>query len=224
MSTLQTLDRGIRALEVVAARSSGISVADLSAEIGVARAIGYRLVSTLEEHRLLTRDVDGKVYLGASIPALASQYWPGLLSLATPVLQDLADKTNATAFMSVAEGDEAVAVLSLDPAAASVLRVGYRVGSRHPLTLAAAGIAILAARAPSEADLPEVVEARRQGYVITRGQLQAGAVGVAAPLRLSGTVRGGPEASIGVVALQDFDSESASDPVLEAARKISATQ
>ncbi|MEE9095839.1 IclR family transcriptional regulator [Pseudarthrobacter phenanthrenivorans] len=222
MTTLQTLDRGIRALSVVAAKSGGISVADLSAEIGVARAIGYRLVATLEEHGLLTRDPGGRIYLGAAIPALASRYWPGLFSLATPILQELADQTNATAFLSVAEHDEAVAVLSLDSSATSVLRIGYRVGSRHPLTRAAAGIAILAARPPAPDDSPEVVTARAQGYCITHGQLQPGAVGIAAPLRLAGSLIGGPEASIGLVALQDFNAEAASSSLLEAARKISA--
>ncbi len=221
MSTLQTLDRGVRALFVVAAKSRGVTVAELAAELGVARAIGYRLVATLEDHGLLTRDPEGRVYLGASIPALAAAYWPSLLAKATPVLQELADQTNATAFLSVAERDEAVAVLSLDPASTSLLRIGYRVGSRHPLSRAAAGIAILARRAPAPDDPAEVVAARSQGYSITRGQHQQGAVGVAAALQLSGAQLGGPEASIGLVALEDFDAEAASNLVVEAARQIS---
>lgn len=219
MSTLQTLDRGVRALFVVA-NSGGVTVAELAAELGVARAICYRLVATLEEHNLLTRDPDGRVYLGASVPALAARYWPGLLAKATPILQGLADRTNATAFLSVAERDEAVAVLSLDPTSTSVLRIGYRVGSRHPLSRAAAGVAILAGRPPSHDDPADVVTARAQGYSVTRGQLQPGAVGVAAPLRFTGTTTGSPEASIGLVALEDFDAEAASSLVIEAAAQI----
>ncbi|MFD7136264.1 IclR family transcriptional regulator [Streptomyces sp. NPDC059894] len=220
MSTLQTLDRGARALFAVAARPGGVTVAELAAELDVARAISYRLVATLEEHGLLTRDSDGRVYLGASIPALAARYWPSLLSMATPVLQELADRTNATAYLSVAERDEAVAVLSLDPSMTSVLRIGYRIGSRHPLDRGAAGIAILSGRPPAPDDSAEVTAARTQGYSITHGHLQPGAVGVAAPLRFAGARAGAPEACVGIVALEDFDAEAAGTLIVEAARRI----
>lgn len=220
MSTLQTLDRGVRALFIVAAKPGGLSVADLAAELGVARAICYRLVATLEEHGLLTRDANGHLYLGANLPVLAAGYWPSFLSLVTPTLQELADRTNATGFLTVAERDEAVAVLSLDPSSTSLLRIGYRVGSRHPLNRGAAGIAILAGRRPGPDDPSEIVAAREQGYSITRGQLQVGAVGVAAPIpRASGSLAG-PEASIGLVALEGFDAEAAAGLVVAAARRI----
>lgn len=218
MSTLQTLDRGIRALFVVAGKPAGLTVADLAAELDVARAICYRLVSTLEGHGLLTRDSGGRIYLGAGLPALATSYWPSFLSRATAALQALADRTNATAFLSVAERDDAVAVVSLDPSSTSLLRIGYRVGSRHPLLRGAAGIAILSGRPPAPSDSAEVVTARELGYSITRGQLQAGAVGIAAPIRSTNPAI--PEASVGLVALEDFDAEAAAPILVATARHI----
>jgi len=218
VSTLQTLDRGIRALFVVAGKPAGLTVADLAAELDVARAICYRLVSTLEGHGLLTRDSGGRIYLGAGLPALATSYWPSFLSRATAALQALADRTNATAFLSVAERDDAVAVVSLDPSSTSLLRIGYRVGSRHPLLRGAAGIAILSGRPPAPSDSAEVVTARELGYSITRGQLQAGAVGIAAPIRSTNPAI--PEASVGLVALEDFDAEAAAPILVATARHI----
>jgi DNA-binding IclR family transcriptional regulator len=222
MSTLQTLDRGLRALFVVAAKPGGVTIADLAADLGIARAICYRLVATLETHGLLTRDTEGRVHLGASLPALAASYWPSFISLVTPTLQELADRTNTTTFLSVAERDDAVAVLSIDPSSTSVLRVGYRVGSRHPLNRGAAGLAILAGRPPKPEDSPAVRTAREHGYSITRGQLQYGAVGVAAPI-LRATSLAGPEASIGLVAMEDFDADAVSRLVVETARRIGGT-
>ncbi len=61
MSTLQTLDRGLRALDVVAQSAAGISVADLARELDVHRAICYRIVATLEAHGLVARTADGRI-------------------------------------------------------------------------------------------------------------------------------------------------------------------
>uniref|UniRef100_UPI000DF732C0 IclR family transcriptional regulator n=1 Tax=Desertihabitans aurantiacus TaxID=2282477 RepID=UPI000DF732C0 len=143
-STLQTLDRGIQALEVVAGRAGGLSVAELAVELGVARAVCHRVVGTLVAHGLVARDDDGRLHLGARLPVLASGYWPGVLSRAPGLLQPLADRTRATSFLAVVEDEQAVVLVSLDPTDA-LLRVGYRVGSRHPLTRGASGLAVLAA-------------------------------------------------------------------------------
>ena len=61
--TSQTLDRGLRVLELLADSPAGRTVADLAAELDVGRAVVYRLVATLEEHRLASRDADGRVRL-----------------------------------------------------------------------------------------------------------------------------------------------------------------
>lgn len=55
-ATLQTLDRGLRALDFIARSLAGVSVspvADLLLQ--VQRAIAYRIVATLEAHHPVTR-------------------------------------------------------------------------------------------------------------------------------------------------------------------------
>src|SRR5574340_148671 len=76
MSTLQTLDRGLRALDVISRHPGGISVADLAKELDVARAICYRIVATLEVHSLVARFDDGRIRLGAGTAVLASRFAP----------------------------------------------------------------------------------------------------------------------------------------------------
>ncbi|MBA2777934.1 IclR family transcriptional regulator [Billgrantia kenyensis] len=217
-TTLQTLDRGLRALEIIAEHTEGISVAELAEQLEVHRAIAYRIVTTLEQHALVARSAEGPLRLGAGISLLASRFEPQLRAAAQPLLQALARATRATAFVSVAQGEECVVILVAEPEE-GMLRVGYRVGSRHPLTLGAAGIAILSAR-PARADDSEAVrQARADGYSLTRGQLQRGAVGVASPVATP-QFRPGIEACVGVVAMDDLDTQRAIREVQAHARQL----
>ncbi|KAA0010215.1 helix-turn-helix domain-containing protein [Billgrantia pellis] len=217
-TTLQTLDRGLRALELVAEHAEGMTIAELAERLDVHRAIAYRIVTTLEQHGLITRTSDGPVRLGAGISLLASRFEPQLRAVAQPLLQALAKATRATAFVSVAQGEECVVILVAEPDE-GLLRVGYRVGSRHPLSLGAAGIAILAGRPARDDDSDEVRQARADGYSLTRGQLQRGAVGVASPV-ITPPLRAGVEACVGVVAMDDLDTERAIHEVKAHAQRL----
>lgn len=220
-NTLQTLDRGLQALAIVSQHERGISIAELAAALEVDRAIAYRLVTTLESRGLIARADRGRVRLGAGLLILASRFEPHLRTLAAPLLRDLAETTRAAAFLSVATGEECVAILVTEPEA-TLLRVAYRVGSRHPLTRGAAGIAILAGRPFSPEDSEAVRLARRDGYSVTRGELQRGAVGVASPVHSPGRASCGLEASIGVVAFEDLDVSGVKSLVIEGARRLAA--
>lgn len=217
-TTLQTLDRGLRALEIIAEHGEGLSVAELAERLEVHRAIAYRIVTTLEQHGLVARSAEGPLRLGAAISLLASRFEPQLRAVAQPLLQALARATQATAFVSVAQGQECVVILVAEPEE-GLLRVGYRVGSRHPLTQGAAGIAILAGRAPHNDDSDAVRQARAEGYSLTRGQLQRGAVGVASPVATA-QHHPGVEACVGVVAMDDLDIERATSEVKAYAERL----
>lgn len=218
---LQTLERGLQALVLISQHENGLSIAELSAQLGVDRAIGYRLAGTLESNGFVTRRADGLLHLGAELLSLAARFEAQLLTVATPLVQQLAQQTRAAAFISVPQGDLCVAIMVAEPEA-QLLRLSYRVGSRHPLALGAAGIAILAGRPETADDSEAVREARRLGYSVTRDQLQRGAVGVASPLRRT-TSRFGFEGSVGVVALDGLDVERAATAVTRCARQIMDT-
>ncbi|MDF0750035.1 helix-turn-helix domain-containing protein [Marinobacter sp. 71-i] len=219
MSSLQTLSRGLTALELVAQKENGLAIAELAEALGVHRAIVYRLVTTLEGHGLVTRGRDGRICLGGGVVALASRVEPQLRAMARPLLQELAERTRATAFLCVGHGDECVAVEVAEPETL-LLRVSYRVGSRHPLERGAAGIAVAALRPERPDDSEALRQARRDGYSITRGQLQAGAVGVAAPLVYPVDSHFRFEGCVGVVALQDLDVEAATAATVDCARRL----
>lgn len=221
-NTLQTLDRGLHALTVVSQNEDGLTVADLSERLGVHRAICYRLVTTLEAHGFLSRGADGRIRLGAGIMTLASRFEPQLRWVAQPLLRRLAEETGAAAFVSVPQGAGCVAIMVAEPEE-GVLRVAYRIGSRHPLSLGAAGIAILAGRSARPDDPGLVREARANGFSVTRGQVQQGTVGVASPVHGSSPKPLGFEASVGVVALGDLDVGRAAAAVVACARELAAS-
>jgi len=217
--TLQTLQRGLDALQLIGDQPAGISIAQLAERLEVDRAIAYRIVATLERSGFVARGPGGVLHLGGAVLALAARVEPHLKAYATPPLEALATNTRATAFLSIARGTEAEAVLVCE-ADAGLIRVGYRVGSRHPLDLGAAGIAILAGRPEKPDDSEAVRRARMDGYSLTRGQLQKGAVGIAAPLRFSRPRQTGLEACVGVVALDDLDVSAVAPAVTGCADAI----
>lgn len=202
--TSQTLDRGLRVLEVLAASPNGLTVTALAGQVGVNRTVVYRLLATLEQHGLARRDAAGLVHIGLGVLALARGLQPVLRELAAPVLRRLAEELGMTAHLTVADGGEALAIAVVEPTWTD-FHVGYRVGARHPLGQGAAGRAILLGRAPDPS-----------GYVETAGELQAGARGVAAPL----LGVDGLEASVGIVTLGDLDAAAIGPQVVAAAAEV----
>lgn len=219
MATLQGLDRGLRALDLISLTADGLTVADLAAQLEIDRAIAYRIVRTLEEHALVSRQ-GKRVRLGAGAATLAGRFQHQLVLAAQPVLQELADGTGTSAFLTVAHGArECVPVAGAQPTVQhGPVQVGYRIGVRHPLERGANGIAILALQPPWPDESEEITRARESGYSITSGQLQQGATGIAVGFEVPGAVG----ASVGVVAMHDFDIESVAIRVREAASRLAS--
>ncbi|WP_188194300.1 IclR family transcriptional regulator [Nonomuraea sp. SYSU D8015] len=200
----QTLERGLRLLRLLADGRGGRTPTELSAELSLSRPVVYRLLTTLMNEGFVRRDAEGRVHLGFGVLVLAQAVQPLLRAAAVPTLRRLAEKVGATAHLTVAEGDDGLAVAVVEPSWTN-MHVAYREGSRHPLTKGAAGQAILALREG------------RDDYFVTEGQLQEGARGVAAP------VTGLPwlEASVGVVTFGPLE-ESTGPRVVAAAAELSS--
>lgn len=219
--TSQTLDRGLTVLSLLARNTDGLTAAELANELSTARAVVYRLLRTLEVHRLVGR-IDNRYVLGMGIAELASRLRPQLQITVLPILRRLTEATNSTALLSIADGDQALILLAVEPAE-STLHLAIRQGARHPLTLGADGIAILAGRPPDTGDKAAIRQARQRGYAVSIGALQAGAAGVAAPIATSDWAT----ASIGIVRLGDDEADidqsvtaAVKDAAAEATRRL----
>jgi DNA-binding IclR family transcriptional regulator len=192
----QTLDRGLRLLAAITDAGSPVDLVALAASVGLHRSVAYRLVRTLEDHRLVRRTADGRYEPGIGLAVLAASVRRPVQAAAMPELTRLAERARATAFLAVRDGDDAVTVASVEPPHGPA-HVAYRPGSRHPVDRGAPGLALLAGARPRAGERPEVVLARSRGYATSRGEVIPGLESVAAPVLRGGT----PGVVAGAVAL-----------------------
>jgi DNA-binding IclR family transcriptional regulator len=178
----QTLDRGVRLLEILAQSGRPHSAAELSTMLDIHRSVIYRLLRTLKEHQLLDVEPDGRYTLGLGLLTLARAVRSDLRTAVMPHLTDLSHRLRATVFLGIAEGEELVCFASAEPQN-TLLRVRFREGLRHPLRIGAAGMAILSADPAQPDERPELAVARARGYTISREELERGTVAIAAPVR-----------------------------------------
>jgi len=203
--TSQTLARGLRVLRVLSESPQGLTVTELAGRLEVNRTVVYRLISTLEQQGLVRRDTRGRLFVGLGVLHLAAAVQPHLRDQSVPVLRALAEAIGCTAHLTVADGDEAMALAVVEPSWTD-FHVAYRVGSRHPIGQGAAGKAIGLLRSRGRAT-----------YAVTSGELQHGAHGLSAPV--CGV--DGLEASVGIVTLDGAIDEGVVAPrVIEAAAQV----
>lgn len=220
----QTLDRGLRALELLAEASVPISIASLAEQLGVHRSSAYRVLRTLEDHRFVLRDEAGLVKLGPRLAALGRSAASSLQQAALPELGELANSFGFTTFIAMLDVDEAITLLSIEPTHGHA-NVAQRPGAKHPISRGAPGYAIEASLSQREhqslfggASLSEAAEdARVRGYSLSHDEVIPGLTSVAVPLRVAGE----PPAALAVVCIGlPDDLDTLSRNLREAAERI----
>ncbi|WP_248760050.1 IclR family transcriptional regulator [Pseudarthrobacter sp. SSS035] len=190
-SPSQTLSRGIRALEILAAAETPLTIAELADAMGVHRSVAYRILRTLEDHSLLVRDDAGRVQPGPGLAVLARGVARNLQTAALPELTQLANSLTMSAFVAVWDRDDCVTLVTVDPRHTGAAIVQHP-GSRHPISAGAPGIAIQSAysapewhaAAPGIPYRPEAGTARQLGYAASHDEVIAGVSSVAVPVRV----------------------------------------
>jgi DNA-binding IclR family transcriptional regulator len=213
----QTLARGLTALQLVAASRTGLSVQQVADDIGVHRTIAYRLLSTLAQFRLLAKGEDGRYRSAAALAVLGASFDNNVRQLSVPTLRALADDLGTTVSLLVAEGDQQVAIAVVVPNNV-FYQLAFHEGSRYPLDRGAAGIALLASmpQRPGERDL--VAQARRQGWVITHGEIEPNTYGLAVPVRRRPP---SPPTCINLISHREDVVLRGKDTVIKAANELS---
>ncbi len=196
----QTLSRGLRMLELLAESLTPPSIAELAASLGVHRSIAYRILRTLEDHGLVSRDSGGGVQLAPRMAALARGVSRDLQAAALPALTAAANDLGMTAFLAVLDRNDVVTLVSVEPTHAHAA-VAQRPGSRHLLSQGAPGIAIQSLvssaqwRAMGESPRAEVEDVVSSGFATSHDEVIRGLSSVAVPLALPGQ----PPAAVAVV-------------------------
>lgn len=181
METLQTLERGMHALECIAQKHGQMTVAQLAEHLGINRTIAYRITRTLSQLGYVRTNENQQLELSSKIINLYKCYEMTIPSNAQQVLNELSLKTQFNTSLVIAEGSDCV-VIKTSAKNSSHLQINYQLGSRIPLGIAASGIAIASTYPPQADDSDEIKQARSLGYAYSEGKLQAGAIGLFMPI------------------------------------------
>lgn len=214
----QTLARGLAALQLVAGSRTGLTVQEVADDIGVHRTIAYRLLNTLAQFRMVAKGDDGRYRSGTGLAVLGASFDNNVRQLSVPTLRKLADELGSTVSLLVAEGDQQVAIAVIVPTNV-FYQLAFHEGGRYPLERGAAGIALLASMParPGERDL--VPQARRQGWIITHGEVEPNTFGLAVPVRRRPP---SPPTCINLISHRKDVVMDGKDAVVKAAEELSA--
>jgi DNA-binding IclR family transcriptional regulator len=214
----QTLARGLTVLQVVATSRRGLTVQEVADHIGVHRTIAYRLLSTLAQFRLVAKGEDGRYRSAAGLAVLGASFDNNVRQLSLPTLRSLADELSTTVSLLVAEGDQQVAIAVIVPNNV-FYQLSFHEGSRYPLDRGAAGIALLASMPPRPEERDLVPQTRRQGWVITHGEVEPNTYGLAVPVKRRPP---SPPTCINLVSHREDVVMGGKDAVIKAANELSA--
>lgn len=203
-SQVQSVDRALTILEILA-RHGELGVTDIAASIGVHKSTAFRLVSALEQHRLVEQLSErGKYRLGFGIVRLAGATTArmNLAEESRPLCRQLAAEFNETVNIAVLDADAAVNIAQ-EQGSATVTAQNW-IGKRTPLHATSSGKVLLAwatgeqVRGILEGTLgrftphtitsgaalrAELGQVRGQGWACTEEELEIGLNAVAAPIR-----------------------------------------
>ncbi len=148
---VQSIGRGFAIIEEIARNRDGIGLAELSKRVGLHNSTTFHLVKTMVSLGYVRQLKDSKRYrIGRPLFALAASALDEveMMSLATPVLDELARATGESAHFSVPMGD-AVVVLART-SGPGAFQLNDRVGVVRPAHCTALGKIMLAALPPGQ--------------------------------------------------------------------------
>jgi len=199
MSEIQSLARGLRALDILESEPDGLSITGLAQRIDIDKSTASRLMKTLANHGYAEQSRQTRRYtLGPRVVRLGQSLITRtpLRDQARPFLRRLVAQTQECAHLAVRAGDR---VLYLDQVEAPAsLRVSTGVGTLAPLHSTALGKVLLAfgdSALPAELarHTPRTItdaqtlrmhleQTRRQGYAIDDEEFSYDVRCVAVPL------------------------------------------
>ena len=200
---VQSVDRALTILELLA-RVGEAGVTEVAAQLDVHKSTAFRLVATLESHRLVEQTEErGKYRLGVGILRLAGATTArlDLVQEARPLCRQLAADTGET--VNIAVLSERSALYLDQVAGSSALQPHNWVGQHIPLHATSNGkvllsgldqpaldelLGTLSAYTPTTITTKgklreELARVREQGYALAVDELEVGLTAAAAPIR-----------------------------------------
>jgi len=239
--------RIIAVLRVFAEGERTLSIQEIAAQLDLAPSSVHRLLASLVEENIIERAARRRYCVGREfgrIGALASRKI-SIRRLARPMLQQLLLGTGETSMLGMLMPQSSELIVADKMESVHALRYKVQLHERRPLLWGASGRSVLAwldpdqvtralacvANAPGNGDLPPtptalgktLMDIRRNGYAISRGELVLGAVDIAAPVfDADDRVVGNLAVTIPDIRFSRRDENRVVQMVLGEARKLSS--
>jgi IclR family KDG regulon transcriptional repressor len=243
---VQSLARAFAILERIAQSREGIGLAELSKRVGLHNSTTFHLLKTMVALGYIRQSKQTKRYrIGRPLFTLAAGALDEieLVSLATPILEELSAATGESGHFAVRSGDAVVVIANTSGSGA--FQLTDRVGVVRPAHCTALGKVLLAALAPEQLErflqnreLPsytartitdpellrrDLAEVARTGVAFDDGELSAEVRCVAVPVRdFTGQIAGAIGISGPVWRLSIPAMHNKTQLVRQAARRLSA--
>ena len=202
-ATLQTVDRALQLLEILAEHPRGMQPKELEEMLELNKVTVHRLLATLENRGFVER-IGNSYVIGLKVVALSSMKLSNveLKTVASPYLRELVDKLGLPVQMAILEGQEAVFIDKIE--SIHSFRMYSQIGKRIPVYACGVGKVLLMQKSDEEireelgtmefetftsktfSDVDELIEAvkraRKRGYAIDDEEHEVGIYCVAAPI------------------------------------------
>ena len=198
--TVAVLEDAISILELLQKHEMGLSLADITTQSSFVKNKVFRILYTLEKHRLVDRDANGIFRLGLRFLEFGErvQQQTSLLAVSETVLDQLVNQTGESIFLGIVSGMDALCVAVRE--SPQSVRLYAELGRRAPLHSGGVPKILLAHLPPVERDAvldhffgdnsaswtaldAVLAQVRDQGYVVVGDELDVGAHSIAAPIR-----------------------------------------
>ncbi|WP_424932401.1 HTH-type transcriptional regulator BhcR [Amaricoccus macauensis] len=242
-NTIKSLDRAMEVFEFLS-EAQGMTLSEISSEMGHSPATVYRILVTLETRGLVEFDVEEQLWhIGARAFVIGARFLrrTQLVDRARPILRRLMEETGETANLAVEKGGSVLFLSQVETTAN--IRAFFPPGTLSPLHASGIGKALLAemeeerfARFLKRSDLSaftehtfidpgalrhEIEMIRARGYSIDDEEKNIGMRCIAAPVfdmnreAIAGISVSGPTSRIGHDQIKTL-----SRPVIEATREL----
>lgn len=201
---VQSLDRGIKILEILRSRKSA-GVTEIAMELDVNKSTAFRLIDTLRQNNLVDQDpVTDKYRLSGGILRFGNAFLNNtrVVDLGQPYMEELARRIKENVHLCVFTNNRVIVISQVK--SAEMIEVNASIGGREPIYCSAVGKTILAflpentreeilstvelvvytqKTITDRAALDEcLAKVRRQGWAIDDEELTHGVRCIAAPI------------------------------------------
>jgi len=202
----QSAQRALEALFVFSSHRPDVTVDEIARGVGMPLATAYRYVALMRDLNIVAEGPGGTYHLTPRVLGLAEavERSKGLLTQARPILHQLMQLSNETALLVQLVGHSAICADRAEPA--HTMRLTYEPGQAVSLQQGASARILIAGltreernahlswvekQTPGFADKRaefelEIDRVRQDGWAISHGEIDAGIVAVAAPVKVRG--------------------------------------